>query len=325
MEQMVVGIAGLGTVGSQVFLQLKEIEAVTVKTIFVRDLAKKRNLDIGEAALTDSLEELIQDEEIQVILECLGGNGADLAYRLVMEGIERGKHLILSSKKNLALHMGEILHAALEHRVWIGMEATTAGAVPVCRELHQMRSRQNIQRIYGIVNATTNYILCSMEENLSYEEALELARRNGYAEADPGEDVEGVDALYKMRILAWIAMGADLDPLKLQAEGFPKQPRKGTRQIFYLEKTEEDTFRYYIGPWHAEQHPMLSGVQDSFNMVFAYGEKSGLRGFYGRGAGGTETASVMIEDLDILIQGDGRLPVAKQEEAIRLTSFEVQC
>ena len=164
-----------------------------------------------------------------------------------------------------------------------------------------------VTKMYGIVNATTNFIMSQMEDGLGYQQALDMAIEKGYAENDTTEDWEGWDAVYKMAILARIGMNLDMDcekltPVSMDPHWQGKIPvNQSVRQIFYAERKKDGEIAYYVGPLVLDKDSMLCQVKDSFNMIFVESQQSGLRAFYGRGAGGKETASAMYEDLlDIL-------------------------
>jgi homoserine dehydrogenase len=223
-----IGFLGLGVIGSGLLSMLQEQEQYLqekyrvrfeVKAILVRDINKKRNVNIQKLLLTTDAKEIVENPEIQICLECMGGEGVDKTRDLILAAIENKKHVVMSSKKCLALYVDEIIAAATRNSVQLRVEATVGGAIPICRALMQMSGGDEITKIYGIVNGTSNYILSEIENaNRSYQEALCEAKRMGYTENDPSEDVDGWDAAYKMRILLRLGMNLNVDASKLQPE-----------------------------------------------------------------------------------------------------------
>lgn len=308
-----IGFLGLGTVGSQLLALIQENRIIAeekqdivfeVHSIFVRDLNKKRDADVSGINLTTSYEEVINNPNIKICIDCMGGSGADITYEIISTAIKKGKHVIMSSKKCFALYMNSIIEAANYNNVQLRFEATVGGAIPVCRTLMNMAGNDKINKMYGIVNATTNYVLSSMEKSdIDFESALAIAQEKGLAENDSSEDITGWDAAYKMSILARVGMHLDIDCEKLtpvsttMMDDYRVSKNTRIRQVFYLERQEDNSISYYIGPIKLQKNSILGNVKENFNIIFVDSNSSGLRAYYGRGAGGVETASAMYEDL----------------------------
>jgi homoserine dehydrogenase len=338
-----IGFLGLGTVGSQVLNLIKENQLLieetyhikfVVHSILVRDIDKKRDVDVSGIYMTSDYEEVIQNPNIQVCFECMGGAGNHKTYEMIKAAINNGKHVIMSSKKCLALYMNQIIEASNSNKVQLRFEATVGGAIPICRTLMSMSKNNGIKKMYGIVNATTNYIVSLMERTqMNFDKALELAKEKGFAENDPSEDIDGWDALYKMSILSRVGMNIDiacdkLTPVSIRSTVDKRKAlRKITtnnkvRQIFYIERLENNNISYYIGPVELEMNSMLSSVKENYNMIFVESRNSGLRAFYGKGAGGIETASVMYEDLLDIFKNSFRFEAAKKVKCKNIEIME---
>ncbi len=311
-------IAGLGTVGSGVFAILKKNSRllerrvggkITLRGILVKNSHKKRNIKIPASLLAKSFQEHLQDPDVQVFVELIGGTG--LAKEWVVAALRAGKHVVTANKALLALHGKEIFSLAKKHQVDIFFEAAVAGGIPVLRAIREGLAANHIQSIYGILNGTCNYILTSMEQsNLSFHEALVQAQKLGYAEADPSFDVDGVDAAHKLAIVIALAYGVYVD--------FKKISYQGIRQISQLDIKLANQFGYKIkllamvreknkndpSLLHASVAPclvatssMMANVNDAFNAVMVEGDFVGKTLYYGRGAGAGPTASAVMGDV----------------------------
>lgn len=313
MRKVGIGFLGLGTVGEQVLALIKEKQFIDeeklniefeIHSIFVRDINKKRNVDVTGIHMTSNYEEVINNPNIQVCFECMGGAGADKTIEIVTAAIKKGKHVIMSSKKCLAQNMNQILEAANYYNVQLRFEATVGGAIPICRSIMNMSKKNKIIRMFGIVNATTNYVISLMEQSdIDFNRALEIARGKGITENDSSEDIDGWDSVYKMKILTRIGMNLDIDCKEIFPDSSNTIERckisddASVRQIFYIERQEDNRVLYYIGPAELEKNSIMGNVRENYNVIFVDSSCSGLRAYYGKGAGGKETASVMYEDL----------------------------
>lgn len=322
MEKLMkIGFFGLGTVGTQLLsLILAAKEDIRQKysinfeigPILVRDITKTRTIDTTKLLLTTHAEDIINDESISVCIECMGGSGTEETRSILLKALAAKKHVILSSKKCVAKYSEEIFEAARKNHCQVRIEATVGGGIPIFRTLQSLAKGEEILSIYGILNATSNYILtlCN-EKKLSYEEALKNAIEKGYAENDPAEDINGWDAAYKLNILMKTAMGIRCDADALVPESIasvnPEEILEATQRdevikpIAYIKKKEDGCFTYYIGPCCIKKDSLLAGTSWNNNIIFTEGSVSGIRAFYGQGAGSGPTASAMFDDLiDIL-------------------------
>ena len=335
-----IGIAliGLGTVGSSVLKILRENETFfqeeydiqfQVTFVYVRNMNKQRNLPLEGITLTNDIEQIAESSQVDICIECMGGSGTEKTYDILMRLIENGKHIIMSSKKCLALYKNEFIDMVSKHSVQLRYDATVGGSIPICKMFQNLSGFDSVKRIYGIANATTNYILTTMfQEGLNYKEALQKAKENGYAENDVSEDVEGWDALYKMCILLRFGVGIDVVPKQMllnRVESFENlvidKALGKMKQIFYAERLSENRIGYYVGPVIVEQNTLLGDVEEKNNIIFVEHKYGGERAYYGAGAGGKETASIMVEDLIDMITHPIQPGKAKQGVKVEQMNF----
>ena len=228
MKQKInVEIIGLGTVGTGAFRILRENAElirhrvgvpVEVSKIAVRDAGRDRGLAIPAGMLTTNPAQVIEDPNIDIVIELIGGY--EPAREFILSAISRGKHVVTANKALLAVHGSEIYEAARRAGVTIGYEASVGGGIPVIKALKEALAANRILSIYGIINGTSNYILTKMtEEERSFPDVLAEAQRAGYAEADPTFDVGGIDTAHKLAILVNLAFGAHVDLKDIYTEG----------------------------------------------------------------------------------------------------------
>ena len=320
MENHVIKAAllGAGTVGSGVFalsgmladeMIQKTGGSLEIKKVLVRNLDKPRD-GVPREVLTDSWAEIVKDDEIQLVIEVMGG--VEPARTYITEAILAGKQVVSANKDLLAEHGQELLSLAEERGVDLQFEAAVAGAIPIIRPLKQSLSASMLTEIMGIVNGTTNYILTKMtEEGMDYSEALKQATELGYAEADPTSDVEGYDKGRKIAIMASLAYNSEVVFSDVYTEGITKITAADVqyaKEFGYVIKLvgiaalEEGAIEVKVHPMLIpEQHP-LATVRDSFNAVFVHGEASDDAMFMGRGAGKMPTASAVMGDVIIVMR-----------------------
>ena len=312
-KKIKVALLGVGTVGTGVYKLIQRRADVMVRSIgaemevskiLVHNLNKQRE-GIDASLLTDNWQEIVNDPEIQIIVEVMGG--IEPARTMILEALHAGKHVVTANKDLLAAHGKELLDAAEEKHCDLLFEAAVAGGIPIIRPLKQCLAGNEINEVIGIVNGTTNYILTKMfEENMSFEEALAKATELGYAEADPTADVEGLDAGRKVAIMASIAFHSRVIFDDVYTEGITKIT---SDDIAYAK--EFDSVIKLLGVAHNteggievgvypmllnKEHPLAS-VRDSFNAVFVHGDAVDDAMFYGRGAGELPTASAVMGDI----------------------------
>lgn len=310
-----VGLLGLGTVGSGVPLLIKEnqkkIEDITgtrinIKTAFVRDIESKQTIaDKFNLNLTTSFTDILEDEEIQVIVEVMGGT--TLAKEYIISALKNKKHVVTANKDLIAIHGLELVEIAKENNCFLYYEASVAGGIPILRTISNSMSADEITSISGIVNGTTNFILTQMsQKGLSYDEALQEATRLGYAESDPTNDVVGIDAAYKMVILTRFSFGMDIDPLKIERKGITTVSADDIKTadslgysiklLGFSEKIKEGIHVEVSPVLVPKTHP-LSTVENEMNAIFINSFGVGESMYYGPGAGAKPTATSVVSDL----------------------------
>lgn len=286
----------------------------------VRDLAKPRRIAFPDGVLTTEFSDIVDDSSIRVVVEVMGGVGPALDY--VTRSIRAGKHVVTANKELMARHGAEIMSLATEHHVSIKFEGSVAGGIPIIGPLRYSLSANRIIELLGIVNGTTNYILTRMtNEKKRFEEVLEEAQRLGYAEPDPTNDVEGLDAAYKLAILASLAFGAYVAPGEVYTEGISRISPVDidfARELGYVIKllaiarsegaqagaashnpggAGGGLVQVRVHPAFVPASHPLASVNDVFNAIFVRGDASGDLMFYGRGAGDMPTGSSVVGDL----------------------------
>lgn len=305
---------GLGTVGSGVVQIINNHQdklmhqvgcPVKIKKILVKNLNKERVVQVAPELLTTDADDIINDPEIDVIIEVMGGMDNTKAY--IKKALMNRKNIVTANKDLMALHGSELLTIASDNGCDLFYEASVGGGIPILRSLVDGLASDRITKMMGIVNGTTNFILTKMSKyGIAYEDVLKEAQELGYAEADPTADVEGLDAARKMTILATLgfSMKIDLDDVKVKGiTEITEEDLKYGKQLGYTMKLigiahrEGERVEVSVQPTLlAESHPLAS-VQDEFNAVYVYGEAVGETMFYGPGAGSLPTATAVVSDL----------------------------
>ena len=312
-QKVRLGVLGCGTVGTS-FCQLigeqaEEIErrtglALEIARVAVRDTTKPRD-GVDPAVLTDDSAALVSDPNIDVVIETMGG--VEHTRELVLAAFAAGKPVVTANKELLALHMPELFVAASEAGVDLALEASVAAGLPFIRALRESLVGENIRRVMGILNGTTNYMLSQMAENgADYGDVLAEAQRLGFAEADPTADVGGFDAGSKAAIIATLAFGETVRAGDVHIEGIESisaEDIANADRLGYVIKLLGVVDQQNDGSIAARVHPTmvpsdhpLASVRDSFNAVFVEGNGIDQVMFYGRGAGGHPTAAMMVGD-----------------------------
>ncbi len=314
MTNLTIGLLGCGTVGGALVDLLDARRAtITARTgvelrigaIAVRDTAKHQDRLADPSLLTTDTAAVVADPEVDIVVELIGGT--DPALTLVRTALENGKPVITGNKELLAAHGPELYAVAAENGVDLLFEAAVAGGIPLIRPLRESLVGEDISRVMGIINGTTNYILTKMsQEGADYADALADAQALGYAEADPTADVEGYDAGAKAAIIASIVFGVDVRSSDVQHEGISSitaadidtAKRLGyvIKALAVIERADGEVAVRVHPAMVPTGHP-LANVNDSFNAVFVEGATVGDLMFYGRGAGGGPTASAVLGDL----------------------------
>ena len=314
MKTLKVGMLGCGTVGSQVARLMvankadlasragAELELVKVA---VRDTSVKRE-GISSNLTTEDAQSVVNDPSIDLIIEVMGGISP--AKELILTALKNGKSVVTANKALLAKEGAALYEAASNANVDLYYEAAVAGAIPILRPLRESLVGDQVLRIMGIVNGTTNYILTKMDESgTAFSDALKQAQDLGFAEADPTADVEGFDAADKAAILAGLAFHSRVTDKDVYREGITKitaadvKVAKAMDMVIKLlaitELTSEGEISVRVHPALISRNHPLASVRESFNAVFVQAKSAGEMMFYGRGAGGEPTASAVLGDL----------------------------
>lgn len=314
-----IGLLGLGTVGAGVARALASKRAalahrvgrpMEVRCVLVRDPGKPRAVE-HPPPLTTDIGAILDDPFVDVVVEVLGGEEPARAY--ILAAIERGKSVVTANKEVMAKHGPAILQAAAARGVAVAYEASVGGGIPLIGPFQLDLAANEIRHLVGIVNGTTNYILTRMAQSgAAFAEALAEAQSLGYAEPDPTNDVEGIDAAYKLAILASLAFGAPVSPDQIHREGITRlSPRDFlyaaemgyTIKLLAIARLIDETIEVRVHPTLLHREAMLASVDGVFNAVQVEGDLVGTALFYGRGAGSEPTASAVVADLIALATG----------------------
>ena len=315
MKEINLALLGFGTVGSGVAVTIRENSRIieeqlgcklVIKHVLVRNINKYKNNNLLKGIhLTDSFNDIIEDQSLDIIIEVMGGISPAKEY--IFSALKKHISVVSANKDLVSLHGPEIIHMAIEKHVNFSCEASVGGGIPILMPLHQSLATNRIDSIVGILNGTTNYILTQMmETGQSYDEALKEAQAEGFAEADPTNDVCGFDAARKLAILSSIGFRANVTFEDVIVEGITKiSPNdiKYAKEMGYTIKLLTVALRHDNGislnvypAFVPRNHPMAS-VQGSYNAIYVTGNIVDDVMFYGRGAGSLPTASAVMGDV----------------------------
>ncbi len=311
-KNLKIGLFGFGCVGQGLYHVLnnsKGFKADIVK-IAVKNKSKDRPLDKG--VFTFDKFEILDNPEIDVIVELI--DDADEAYNIVKYALSKGKHVVTANKKMVAQHLQELYDLQHEKNVSFLYEASSCGSIPIIRTLEEYFDNEQIQKVSGIFNGTTNYILTkTIAEKLSYEAALKQAQEKGFAESDPTNDVEGFDAKFKAIIIALHAFGVFAKPEEVLNIGittlspydinYASEKSYKIKLVPTVTRVAEDKVSVFVLPKYVNSNNHLFSVDNEFNGVIVDGEFSGEQFLKGRGAGGHPTGAAVLSDISALSYG----------------------
>ena len=315
-----VGLLGLGTVGggvASILLSPHErhplVADLELICVAVRDLERPRPVNLSPEQLTTDPQTVVEDPRVDVVVEVIGG--IEPARTLILTAIKAGKSVVTANKAVIARHGSEIAQAAAAAGVYVLIEAAVGGGIPIIEPLKQSLGGNRINRVSGIINGTTNYILTRMaNEGAAYADVLAEAQRLGYAEADPAADVDGLDAADKIAILSTLAFGGGVDRQSIPTEGisrlqgedvdYARQLGYGVKLLAVAERmaTSDTTadalpLSLRVQPTLVPSHHPLAGVNGVNNAILVEGDPIGQVMFYGPGAGAGPTASAVVADI----------------------------
>ncbi|MCS7278005.1 MAG: homoserine dehydrogenase [Aquificaceae bacterium] len=307
-----VGIVGCGVVGTGVVeLLIKNGSLISKKTgahielskVADRDWQRPRAFEVPQHLRTTDYRQVLENSDI--VVELVGGK--DFAKNLIIEAIEKGKHVITANKHLLAEEGHEIFKKAQEKGLCVGFEASVGGGIPIIKAIRESLIGNNIRAVYGILNGTTNYILTRMlQEDVNFEEALKEAQEKGYAEADPSLDIDGWDSAHKIAILSFIAFGGFFPFSQVYVEGIRHvdlldvelgKELGYTLKLLAIAKRRDESLEVRVHPTFLPEDDPLAKVSDVFNAIMVEGDFVGKTMFYGRGAGSHPTASAVVSDI----------------------------
>jgi homoserine dehydrogenase (EC 1.1.1.3) len=307
-----VGIVGCGVVGTgTVALLLENAKVIEEKTgiklsiskVADKDWGRPREYEVPSTLRTTDYREVIESSDI--VVELVGGK--DFAKRLLLEALERGKHVVTANKHLLAEDGEEIFRKAKEKGLMVGFEASVGGGIPIIKALREGLVGNRVQNIYGILNGTTNYILTQMlEQDVSFDTALKRAQELGYAEADPSLDIDGWDSAHKITLLAFVGFGKLFPFEEVYVEGIRNidlldvelgKDLGYTLKLLAIAKRMDSEVELRVHPTFIPSDNPLAKVSDVYNAVLVEGDFVGKTMFYGRGAGSRPTASAVVSDI----------------------------
>ncbi len=315
MKTINIALLGFGTVGSGVAETIKRNSQMMAEQlgcqlkityVLVRHPDKYKNVPLLEGVhLTSSFEEIMADPDIGIVVEVMGGIHPAKEY--IFEALNHKMSVVSANKDVVALFGPEIMHTAMENHVNFSCEASVGGGIPILRPLHDSLAANEIESIVGIVNGTTNFILSSMdEEGVSYSDALRVAQKKGFAEADPTNDVCGYDAARKLAILASIGFRANVTFDDVLVEGIEKISQKDVQyasemgyaiKLLAVGTRQDNGIALNVYPAFVPRTHPLASVKSSYNAIYVTGNIVDDVMFYGRGAGSLPTASAVMADV----------------------------
>ncbi|HER24976.1 MAG TPA: homoserine dehydrogenase [Candidatus Atribacteria bacterium] len=315
-----IGILGLGTVGQGTLKVLQENKAFIEQKIYPKKIILKKLADKDKNKIlpdkrfykifTDSAEEVINDPEIEIVVETIGG--VEPAKSLIIKALKSGKHVVTANKEVIAKAGYEILDIAQENKVHFLFEASVASGIPIIGALSHSLTSYKIKEIIGILNGTTNYILTKMsEEDKDYEEVLKEAKEKGYAESDPGKDIDGFDAFNKIFILSAIAFRAKIEPDDIYYEGIrniSKLDIEYARELGYkikllaLARNTGSDLDIRVHPSLIPQRHTLANIGGVYNGILVRGGDFGDLTFSGLGAGALPAGSMIVSNIVEIIK-----------------------
>lgn len=321
MKKVKIALLGLGNVGRGVWMILNSNKEeimkrsgyeVEVAKILVRDISKSRGVEVPLRLLTTDFNDIINDDEIKIVVEVMGG--IEPAREYMLAAMDKKKHIVTANKMLLATGGDELFEKADKEGVMFNYEASVAGGIPIINGINESLTANKVERLYGIVNGTTNYILTKMSfDGLDFNDALKEAQEKGYAEADPTSDIEGFDSQYKLAILSSLAFGTKIKIEDVYREGITKiesvdiqyaKEFKKVIKLLAIVKDNEGRLELRVHPTMIPENHPLANVYDSFNAVLIKGNAVGDLMFYGRGAGDLPTGSAVVSDIVSILRSN---------------------
>ncbi len=322
-ESIGIGLMGLGVIGSGVAKVLMEKpdtlaraagSPLVLKKVLEQDLSKHGSMRIEPHLFTTQFAEVVNHPEIDIVIELIGGEHP--AFEYIRECLISGKHVVTANKEVMAKHGCELLVLAQEHQVALRYEASVGGGIPLIAPFQQDLVANDISAIHAILNGTTNYILTQMaKEGLDFSVALKQAQELGYAEANPANDIDGVDAAYKLAILATIAFNTEIRMENVYHEGISRLQARDFRyarelgcaiKLLAIAKRAGGSIEARVHPVFIPEDSLLAKVDGVYNAIQVEGDLVGKVIFYGEGAGPSATSSALVSDVINIAQNINR-------------------
>lgn len=321
MKKINIAILGFGNVGKGVWRILnanrEEIYRrygyeIEIKKILVKNLNKNREIKLRDGVLTDNFCDILNDNSINIVIEVIGGEFPALEYML--EAMKKKKHIVTANKLCIAKHRELLLKTSLEQKVFLYYEASVGGGIPIIKQINESLVANKIEKITGILNGTTNYILTKMDEdNITFEDALNIAKKKGFAEADPSSDIEGLDSLYKLAIISSLCFKTSINPNQISREGIENIEKEDIEyakslgfsiKLLAVASLNNNNIKARVRPCFISKENLFATVKDSFNIISIKGNAVGELISYGQGAGSFPTGSAVVSDVLSIIRND---------------------
>jgi homoserine dehydrogenase len=319
MRKINIGIIGLGNIGtgavkilgSRKSLLAQKIETeIVIKKICDKDLARKRDIAIDKALLTNDAYEIINDPAIDIVVELIGG--INPAKEFILAALKKGKHVVTANKALLAEHGNELFREAAERGKNIYFEASVGAGIPIIKAIKEGLVANKFNSIFGIVNGTSNYVLTQMsKENCSFDNAINAAKLKGFAEKDPTLDIQGIDSAHKLVLLTYLGFGRIVSLKDIFIEGITQISASDiayakelgyTIKLLAIAKKEIDELEVRVHPTLLPSEHLLASVDGVFNAIYVSSDLAGELMFYGPGAGQLPAASAVVSDIVDLSQ-----------------------
>jgi homoserine dehydrogenase len=321
MKKVKIALLGLGNVGQGVWKILSQNKneilmncgyEIEVSRILVREIDKPRGVKVPREIITTNIEDILNDDGIKIVVELMGG--AEPAREYMLKAMNCKKHVVTANKLVLATQGEELFKTAEREGVLFYYEASVGGGIPIIREINESLTANKIEKLVGIINGTTNYILTKMtQEGMDFDEALKGAQAKGYAEADPTSDIEGYDAAYKLAIMASLSFGTKVDLDSIYREGISgieavdiEYANKFgyTIKLLAIGKESGNKLELRVHPAMVPKNHPIANVNDSYNAIFIKGNAVGDLMLYGRGAGDLPTGSAVVGDIISILRNN---------------------
>lgn len=314
MAAIKIGLFGFGTVGCGIVDVISKARNANaeIKRICVRDKGKKRNISINPEILTESKEDIFNDEEINLIVEVI--DDAKASYDIVTEALKRKIAVVSGNKAMLARHLPELIKLQQEKSTALLYDASACGSIPVIRNLEEYYDNDLLLEVKGILNGSSNYILSQVfDHNETYHNALKKAQAEGFAESDPSFDIEGYDSLFKLVIITVHALGVYVAPDNVFTYGishindydisYAKEKNRKIKLVAQVIKINDNEFCMFVMPEFVAPSRYIYSVDDEYNGIVIRGECYDRQFMFGKGAGGLPTASSILSDIMARLHG----------------------